>query len=307
MKHTLTTSVLLFIIFPVVLSIQITGCSAGDEKPAVQTTTDTPMRLLSFNIRFDNPNDGPNAWPHRKDFVTDLIRFHKIDLFGTQEGMAHQIKDMDELLADFDWIGVGRDAGDERGEFCTIFYRTDRFEVLEEGTFWLSRTPGIPGSVGWDAALPRIVTWARFSDSGNNRRFIVFNTHFDHIGTEARLNSSKLILEKVNEIADGDPIIVMGDLNVTEDQEPYKILAEPNLGPVELELFDGFYHSENGHYGPVSTWNGFDRIFPDRRIDFIFSDAGFRFLEHGILADSRDGRFPSDHLPVLAEIMFRDN
>ncbi len=259
---------------------------------------------MSFNIRFDNPNDGPDAWPHRKDFVAGMFRFHQVDLGGTQEGLFHQLEELDALLPEFAWVGVGRDDGERGGEFCAIYYRTDRFEVIEHGTFWLSETPDEPGSRGWDAALPRIVTWARLSDLANDRRFIVFNTHFDHRGREARLESARLIRSKATELAGDDPVIVMGDLNTTDSDEPYRALAEADAVPDQIRLYDGFYHSRHGHHGPTSTWNGFREIVPDRRIDFILADPGFTFIQHGILADIRDGRFPSDHLPVVADVTF---
>lgn len=268
--------------------------------------SNVPIRAMTFNIRFDNPNDGPNAWPNRKEFVAGTIRFHQADIVGTQEGMHHQLTDLENLLEKFDWVGVGRDAGDEKGEFSAIFYRSDRFDLLEEGTFWHSTTPDVPGSMGWDTAITRITTWVRLYDKLNNRSFITFNTHYDHIGEIARRESSNLILQKIHDLANNAPVIFMGDLNTTEQQEPYKIITDPERGPVELELFDGFYHAVHGHHGPTSTWNGFERIFPDRRIDYIFVDSNFRVVQHGILADSRDGKFPSDHLPVVADLEFKD-
>jgi endonuclease/exonuclease/phosphatase family metal-dependent hydrolase len=290
---------LFLVIAFVVLFMMSTGC----EKEAVSEEA-VSMRVMTFNIRFDNPDDGPDAWPHRKDFAASMFRFHHTDVVGTQEGLISQLEDLDEMLPEFDWVGVGRDAGDERGEFCAIYYRTSRFDLIEDGTFWLSENPDVPGSQSWDAALPRIVTWARLYDTKTDKRFIVFNTHFDHRGSEARQQSAKLILEKVAELSDDDPVLVIGDLNTVEDQDPYQILADPDRGPVRIELFDGFYHSEHGHHGPESTWNGFDRIFPDRRIDYIFTDSNFSVNQHGILADTRDGHFPSDHLPVVADVKF---
>lgn len=275
-------------------------------QPAEYSETDTSIRAMTFNIRFDNPNDGPDAWPNRKEFVASTIRFNRADIIGTQEGRHHQLVDLENLLDGFKWIGVGRDAGDDKGEFTAIFYRSERFEVIEEGTFWHSTTPDIPGSKGWDTAIPRITTWVRFNDIANNRTFITFNTHYDHIGEIARKESSRLILRKIHDLADGDPVILMGDFNTTEAEEPYNIITDPDLGPVNLELFDGFYHSVYGHHGPTSTWNGFERIFPDRRIDYIFVDSNFRVYQHGILADSKNGQFPSDHLPVVADIKFKE-
>lgn len=275
-------------------------------EPIKRSDLNSPLRAMTFNIRFDNPNDGPNAWPHRKEFVASTIRFHQADIVGTQEGMHHQLEDLDRLLEEFAWIGVGREAGDEKGEFTAIFYRTDRFNLIEEGTFWHSETPDVPGSKGWDTAITRITTWVRLHDKLSNRSFITFNTHYDHIGEIAREESSKLILQKIHDLADGDPVILMGDLNTTEQEEPYKIITDPQRGPVHLEIFDGFFHSVHGHHGPTSTWNGFEQIFPDRRIDYIFVNSKFRVVQHGILADSRDGQFPSDHLPVVADVEFKD-
>jgi len=284
------------------LLIMSSVISTGSETNAKQDD----MRVMSFNIRFDNPNDGPNAWPHRKDFVASMFRFHQADIVGTQEGLHNQLKDLEIMLPEFSWFGVGRDDGKEAGEFCAIYFRPDRFDFIEGDTFWLSETPEEPGSMSWDSAITRIVTWARLHDKTNNRRFIVFNTHYDHRGVQAREQSSILLLNQVNELANGDPVIVMGDLNVTEEQMAYRMLAEPDLHPGEMVLFDGFYHSTHGHHGPDTTWNGFNQILPDRRIDYIFVNHGFSVIQHGILADVREGRFPSDHLPVLAGIRFSE-
>lgn len=264
------------------------------------------MRVMTFNIRYDNPDDGPDGWQYRKDFVASMFRFHKADIVGTQEAQINQLQDMDERLPQFSRVGIGREAGEEQGEFCAIYYRTERFDLIETGTFWLSETPDEPGSVGWDALLPRIVTWARLYDKQNDEPFITFNTHFDHVGEEARYQSSMLILEKIAELANEDPVILMGDLNTIENQDPYKILAEADKGPVKFELFDGFYHSKYDHHGPTSTSNGFDEIVPDRRIDYIFVNSKLSVIQHGILADIRDGHYPSDHLPVVADVRFLD-
>lgn len=299
-----TAALIILLSFVVSTAVNMSYGDTAVSKPAVEGTG-VPIRVMSFNIRFDNPDDGPNAWPHRKDFVAGMFRFHRNDLVGTQEGLLHQLEELDEMLPGFEWVGVGRDAGDERGEFCAIHYRPERFDLLEDGTFWLSESPEEPGSQSWDAALPRIVTWARLRDRANDRPLIVFNTHFDHVGEEARRQSSHLILEKAAELSEGDPVIIMGDLNATESQDPYRVLAEVDRGPVEMQLYDGFYHSLHGHHGPTSTWNGFREIVPDRRIDYIFVDGGFSVAQHGILADTRDGRFPSDHLPVVADLKFR--
>lgn len=274
-----------------------------NQESTSDSTSIEPLRVMSFNIRYDNPEDGPDAWPNRKDFVASTILFHKTDIVGIQEGLIHQLNELDGFLDGFERVGVGRNDGEEAGEFSAIYYRSDRFEPLETGNFWLSQTPDVPGSLHWDADQTRIVSWAYFRDHVNNENFYAFNTHFDHRGVEARKNSAALIVEKIDQIAGDEPVVLTGDFNTTDDREPYQIITATEREGADLVLYDGFYHSENGHHGPTSTSNGFEAIRPDRRIDYIFVNDGFDVKYHGALADVRDGHFPSDHLPVLAEIV----
>lgn len=285
--------------------IAFMGC--GETENTRESTAETsviePVRVMSFNIRYDNPDDGPDGWPNRKDFVASTIRFHKADIVGIQEGLIHQLEDLDGYLEEFDRAGVGRDDGEEEGEFSAIYYKADRFEAVETGNFWLSETPEVAGSRGWDAAITRIVSWVYFKDKTNDKNFYAFNTHFDHRGVEARKNSATLIVQKIEEIAGDAPVVLTGDFNTTDEREPYKIITATDREGSDLVLYDGFYHSENAHHGPASTSNGFEDIRPGRRIDYIFVNKGFKVIYHGILADVREGHFPSDHLPVLAEII----
>lgn len=289
-------------IFFVLIAAGFGNSESTDKSNAVSTETE-PVRVMSFNIRYDNPEDGPDAWPNRKDFVASTILFHKSDIVGIQEGLIHQLNELDEYLDGFDRVGVGRDDGEEAGEFSAIYYRTDRFEPIKTETFWLSETPDVAGSKSWDAAITRIVTWAYFRDKVNDTNFYAFNTHFDHRGSEARVNSAKLVVQKIEEIAGNEPVVLTGDFNTTDDREPYSILTETEREGSDIVLYDGFYHSENGHHGPASTSNGFEAIRADRRIDYIFVNNGFKVMYHGSLTDVKDGHFPSDHLPVLAEIV----
>lgn len=281
-----------------------------ENKPAM-ASTDTnqdfqnSIRVMTFNLRLDTPSDSSNAWPHRKEMVAQTMRFHKADFVGIQEGLPHQLDQLDEMLPYFDRIGVGRNTPDDPGEYSAIYYNKDRFELIENDTFWLSQTPDEVASVGWDAALPRIVTWGEFRDTQSGETFFVFNTHFDHVGEEARAESASLILDKIDELAGDSPVVVTGDFNTTENDPPYKILTG-ETGNHEKPLEDGFYESEYGHHGPTSTWNGFEEILPDRRIDFIFTNDGFDVIQHATIADQKDGRFPSDHLPVAADITFSE-
>lgn len=274
-----------------------------NESEVFQNATNS-IRIMTFNLRLDTPSDGSNAWPHRKEMVARTMRFHSADFVGIQEGLPHQLGQLDEMLPYFDRIGVGRNTEDDPGEYSAIYYKKDRFELIENNTFWLSETPDEIASVGWDAALPRIVTWGKFRDFNSGEIFFVFNTHFDHIGETARAESASLILEKIDELAGNSPVVVTGDFNTTEEDPPYKVLTG-EIGEHENVLEDGFYSAEFGHHGPTSTWNGFEEIIPGRRIDFIFTNSGFDVIQHAILADQYDGgRFPSDHLPVVADIEF---
>ena len=264
--------------------------------PQPSSSAAAPLRVMSFNIRFNNPNDGADAWPHRKDRVAQLIRFHQADIVGVQEALKGMLDDLQERLPRHEWVGVGRADGKEEGEFSAIFYRPRRLELLEHDTFWLSETPEQVASVGWDASMERIATWARFRDRLTGEIFYHVNTHFDHRGEEARRESARLIVDRVREIAGNTPTVITGDFNAVEDSPPYEVLTGADA------FRDAFYASEQAPYGPNSTWNGFEEITPGRRIDFIFVGSDVQVLQHGILTDAWDGRFPSDHLPVLAEV-----
>ena len=264
-----------------------------------QTNKGQALRVMSFNIRYDEPRDGVNAWPERKEKVADVIRFHKADTVGVQEALLGQLKDLETLLPDFAWCGVGRTDGKEAGEYSAILYRKDRLKLIKTGTFWLSETPDKVGSMGWDAAYPRIVTWARFRDRKTKKIFIHFNTHFDHRGDKARTESATLILEKLNEIAGRLPFVLTGDLNVREDSATYKTLRE---GTEAVKLADARYASVNRHFGGNSTFSAFKELEPNNKIDYIFVRQGMKVFEHGILSDKWDGLWASDHLPVLAEV-----
>lgn len=268
-------------------------------RPAAPDTA--VLRVVSYNLRYDNPADGPNAWPYRIDRIAAFVRFYEPDVLGVQEALRSMLDSLQVRLPDYRWVGVGRTDGRDGGEFSAIFYRTDRLELLESRTFWLSPTPEVPGSRGWDAALERICTWARFRDRRTGRTFFVFNTHFDHEGTQARLESARLLHRVIAEHARTAPVLLTGDFNTTEDTPPYRALTADGL------LHDARYRAENGHYGPRTTWNGFERLVPGRRIDFIFVTADVRVLRHAILVDlDEQGRFASDHLPVLADVLLSE-
>ncbi|WP_291784986.1 endonuclease/exonuclease/phosphatase family protein [Cecembia sp.] len=254
------------------------------------------LNIATYNIRFDNPNDLGNLWKDRSPHLINQILFHQMDIVGTQEGLFHQLEEMKEGLG-FPYLGVGRDKGGKEGEFSAIFYHADKLEVMGHGTFWLSTTPDQP-SKGWDAALPRICTWAKFKWKEEDKEFFVFNIHYDHIGQQAREESSKLVLQKIKEInKDNLLAIFMGDFNVTPDNPAYQTVLEHS------EMKDSRLISQTPPIGNQGTFNGFnwDKL-PEGIIDHIFVSPGIQVLRHGILTDNYGMKYPSDHFPVMAEV-----
>ncbi|WP_144603810.1 endonuclease/exonuclease/phosphatase family protein [Algoriphagus algorifonticola] len=255
-------------------------------------------QIATFNIRWDNPGDDGNLWKDRLPHVTSLIQFHQIGIVGIQEGLLHQVKQLEKSLA-YDYIGVGRDDGEEKGEFSAILFDSMRYQMLDHGTFWLSPTPELP-SKGWDAALNRVCTWGKFEDQ-SGQSFYVFNIHYDHIGQQAREESSKLVLEQINAINQENlPVIWMGDFNVTPDNPAYTtITSAPGWQDARLI-------SEIPAYGPAGTFTGFDwDKMPDGIIDHIFVNGSIQVIRHGILTDNYGKKYPSDHFPVMVEIQWK--
>lgn len=254
----------------------------------------TELNVFSFNVRYNSSSDGVNIWENRKEWVAESIKFFEGDLVGAQEVNYEQLQDLDSLLPHYDYFGVGRQGGNE-GEHSPIFYRKDRFEVLAWETFWLSETPNQVASVGWDAALPRIVTWGHFREKETGKTFYHFNTHFDHRGRNARKESASLILRKIKEIAGDEPVVVTGDFNIRPEEDPYNILTK--------ELIDT-YHQSKEKYGPDHTFNGWDYKSEGEyhRIDFVFfREGGFTPEKYHVLDGQRGQRFISDHFPVIVK------
>lgn len=257
------------------------------------------LRVMTFNIRYNEPRDGVNAWPNRKDRAAAVVRFHKADLVGVQEALAGQLKDLESALPDFAWCGVGRDDGKEKGEFSAILYRKSRFKLLETSTSWLSETPLVAGSKGWGAHYARVITWAKFYDKLTKKTFFHFNTHFDHEVERARQESAKIMLRQVTELPGKLPFVITGDFNTVEDSEPYRILTAKGN-----RIKDAGHSSINPNFGPTSTFNAFGPLQPGKKIDYIFVREDMTVTEHAVLADQWDGLWASDHLPVLAEVHF---
>jgi endonuclease/exonuclease/phosphatase family metal-dependent hydrolase len=252
------------------------------------------ISVMSYNIKFANENDGENSWSQRKDHLAGQLKFYEPDIFGVQEALYSQLEFLKDELTSYEYFGKGRDDGAQKGEFSAIFFKTEKFDLLEQGTFWLSTTPQKPGK-GWDADYPRVCTYGRFLEKETEKEFWVFNTHFDHVGKEARKESTQLIHRKIEELNREDhPVILMGDLNLEPDTPEIEFLAAHYRDSMdEAEVV----------FGPEGTFNAYDFHSPvTRRIDYIFTTNNIKVLKYGVLSDSKDLKYPSDHLPVLVHL-----
>jgi endonuclease/exonuclease/phosphatase family metal-dependent hydrolase len=253
---------------------------------------------MSFNVRYATEEDGPNRWDLRREAVFDTIRAQKPDILALQEVLASQAAELREALPDYGFIGVGREDGAERGEFVPILFRRQRFTLRDYGHFWLSERSQQPGSVGWDAALPRMATWVRlrFNDAPL-REMQVLNVHFDHRGQQARAESAKLIRRLVESLG-GQPIIVLGDFNCPPGSQPYRILTEDRQDLAALrDTLAGLPPTEQ-----TGTYHAFTGRPRDGRIDWILVNRCFQTIESSVIHAQPHGRPPSDHFPVTATL-----
>jgi endonuclease/exonuclease/phosphatase family metal-dependent hydrolase len=263
---------------------------------------DTTLNVMSFNIRYNSPNDGINIWENRRDMAADVFTDYKIDIAGLQEVTKVQLDDLNNRLPDFSYIGVGRNDGKSDGEYTPIYYRKNNLTLLEHGTQWLSETPDVIGSKGWDAALPRIFTWGKFKNNANGEVFYYINTHFDHRGQLARLNSSKLLMSKVAELTDGkSATIITGDFNYTKESEGYKIMTSLEN---EITFSDTREIAQTPFTGRPHSSTGFREREVSKIIDYIFVNEGVKTKTYDILAIIKDSVYVSDHFPVISTIEF---
>jgi endonuclease/exonuclease/phosphatase family metal-dependent hydrolase len=261
--------------------------------------TDT-LRIATFNIRYDNKDDYPNDWVHRRDTLAAFVRAQGLDLIGMQEVLHNQLEDLAARLPQYEHIGVGRDDGRQRGEYAPLFFRKDRFRLLESGTFWLSQYPDSAGFIGWDGACTRLATWALLRDLQKGEELFVLNTHFDHVGTEARRQSARLVRRMADSLAQGRKLILTGDLNVSDQSDAYRLLLADNAS-----LKDAWKTAEK-RSGATYTFHDFGRLPVDSRakIDFVFVDTGFRVLNSFIPAEDGRHGFLSDHNPQLVVLCY---
>ncbi|WP_438862450.1 endonuclease/exonuclease/phosphatase family protein [Neptunicella sp.] len=274
------------------LNIQAAPTTGNDEE---LTEAASSIRVESFNLRYDNPDDGINAWPKRQQTVLSHLKQTQPDVVGMQEVLAHQLDWLDNHLADYAFIGVGRDDGKRAGEFVPLLYNTRTLTKLDSGYFWLSETPDVAGSVGWLAKLPRVVTWAKFNH--NNNIFFVFNAHFSHVSDLARQKSAEFLVNYIPKIAGDTPVILMGDLNTLDSEAAYStVLADPTLQFTDTGLANGD--------SPASTFNGFGHD-DGKRIDYIFISKGLTSSDYITHKIREEDRYISDHYPISTRLWFK--
>lgn len=268
---------------------------------SAKKTKTAQLRWATFNIRFQTPADEKNGlgWNVRRDRVADYIKANHIDVVGMQEVLHAQLEDLLQRLPEYDYVGVGRTDGKTKGEYSPIFFLKDKFKVLEKGNFWLSETPDVPGSIGWDAALERIASYAKLKDKRTGKVFMAVNTHFDHVGVKARRESAKLIMRKIQEIVGKRPAVVTGDFNVAENDETYVTMTTNDF------RMNDSYHITAQHTGTNYTWHQFCQLPPEKRekIDFIFITPTIR-VNRTHIEEPNPEALLSDHNPHWADLEF---
>jgi endonuclease/exonuclease/phosphatase family metal-dependent hydrolase len=256
------------------------------------------LKIITFNIRYDNPDDGANSWENRKEEVFTFLNKEKPDLWGGQEVLHHQLQDILIGLPEYDFIGVGRENGKTKGEYSPIFFDKSKISLVRNGTFWLSNTPNKVASVGWDAALERITTWGIFTVKATGQEVAVFNTHFDHVGKIARMKSADLILKKIKEIAKDKPIVLMGDFNVTENSEALEGIKDSPGFSLAKKMAGNIS-------GPDWSFHDFGDLPMNKRnlIDHIFVNQCIKVLDYHNIFEKQDAPFLSDHNPIMINVL----
>jgi endonuclease/exonuclease/phosphatase family metal-dependent hydrolase len=256
-------------------------------------TVGQTLKVMTYNLRYDTPQDGVNAWPKRKDKVIALIRKEAPGILGVQEALHHQLEAIRSDLPHYEYVGAGRDDGKQKGEYSAVFFDKNKFKAVDSNTFWLSETPESPGSKSWDAAITRVVTWVKLTVIGSGDTVFVVNTHFDHIGKVAREKSAQLIKEQIAPLAGHLPVILTGDFNVEPTDAAYKTITDGKV----------YNFRDAGHGDTTGTTCSFKvNSVPCRRIDFIFYGEGWNVHGYKVVDDNDGEYYPSDHLPVIASL-----
>ena len=296
------------------------GAQGNGTRQKMPADKNAGITVATYNIRYANRGDSVNGngWLQRLPVIAQLIKFYDFDIFGTQEGLYQQIEGLKDSLPGYTYIGVGRDDGQQVGEHSAIFYKTDKFQLLDKGNFWLSPITDKPNK-GWDAALPRICSWGKFKVIDTGFEFYLFNLHMDHIGIQARAESAKLVLAKIAGFPSATPVMLTGDFNVDQNNESYTLINNSGV------LKDS-YDKATIKYALNGTFNNFKADSKtESRIDHIFVSPAFTVQRYGILTDSYrlkttdtaaapitgkpagmfTARMPSDHFPVMVKLEYR--
>lgn len=277
----------------VLMSVSVLFAKGKEEK----------MNVMSYNIRMDNPGDGENQWKFRKDLAANVIKFYAVDLFGAQEVLHHQLTDLLDRLPEYSYIGVGREDGKTKGEYSPIFYKKDRFVVVKNGDFWLAEDRYAVGKKGWDAACERVASWAIFRDKETGKEFFFLNTHLDHMGKVARHEGAALVLAEATKLSGNLPVIVTGDFNAIPSDDPIQVLTNPGDSRhlTHTRALAGL------RYGPEWTFHDFGRIPLNERdwIDYIFVKGNIKVLSHGVLTETLNQLYPSDHCPIISTLIIQ--
>ncbi len=259
------------------------------------------LNVMTFNIRLDVPSDSLNSWQYRKENAAEMVRMNDVDILGMQEVLLNQMNDLKERLPQYTAIGVGREDGADKGEFSPIFYKKDRFSAIESGTFWVSETPELAGSKGWDASYIRVATWAILKEKATGKEIFAINTHLDNDGLIARKEGGNLLLKKAEELGKGLPIVLTGDFNDTPQSEAIKNITDASK---TNHLLDSKTIALKT-LGTDWTFHNFGRLAESERplIDYIFVSKQIKVQDYAVLPDTLNGTFVSDHKPVLSKII----
>ena len=259
------------------------------------------LNVMTFNIRLDVPSDSLNSWQYRKDNAAEMVRMNDVDILGMQEVLLNQMNDLKERLPQYTAIGVGREDGADKGEFSPIFYKKDRFSAIESGTFWVSETPEVAGSKGWDASYIRVATWAILKEKATGKEIFAINTHLDNDGLIARKEGGNLLLKKAEELGKGLPIVLTGDFNDTPQSEAIKNITDASKANYLVDSKTIALKTS----GTDWTFHNFGRLAESERplIDYIFVSKQIKVQDYAVLPDTLNGTFVSDHKPVLSKLI----
>lgn len=260
------------------------------------------LSVMSFNIRYGTANDGENRWDNRRQMVCDLIAQYDCDLIGLQEALRFQIDEIRGAIPEYGEVGVGREDGRTKGEYSAILYRTDRLILIESGTFWLSDTPEEVASTSWGNSITRICTWARFMQNDSGKTFYHFNTHFDHQSQPSREKSAVLIDRRIADRKHSDPVVLTGDFNAGESNPAIRYLKGEQAEAKPVVPLTDTFRVPHPNVTVVGTFNAFKGDRSGEKIDYVFTLPCIEVLEAEIIFDMPEGRYPSDHFPVMARI-----